>query len=200
MEQQMTEPREREMKFALTGDLPAIDVAGYTVHDTGTQTLDAVYFDTDALELSAQRFSVRRRIGVGWTFKGPSHDEGGAQVREEREWPDQDDFPAELMARVQEAAGDLRLLPVARLRSVRRTLKIADADGAHVAEIDDDVVDILDGDVVMETFREVEIELKESPDAQAVAEAVAQILLAAGATSHTESKYGRALRVLGRRP
>jgi CHAD domain-containing protein len=69
---------------------------------------------------------------------------------------------------------------VARLDSQRARLEVADLSGRPLAEVDDDVVSVMDGRRVLARFREVEVEL--APDApEWVADEVAKRLREAGA-------------------
>ena len=192
---------EREIKLALDHGvaLPDFDdlESGVRVDDRGVVELDASYFDTTDLKLSAAHMAVRRRRGHSWTYKGPSSVDGVALVREEREWPDSPAMPAELKQRLGEQIGDQQLGAVARLLSLRHRIDLIGSAGQRQLEIDDDDVSVIDGSgAVVERFREVEVEVVGPASDDLVAAVIAK-LIAIGATPHFTSKYTRALRALG---
>ncbi len=83
------------------------------------------------------------------------------------------------------------LLPVATLHTQRTALVLFDADDRQVAELVDDVVSIMDGDVVAGRFRELQIRSL-GADAGAL-DPVIDLLLAHGAMPGTSSNAGSAL-------
>src|SRR3989475_12062773 len=54
------------------------------------------------------------------------------------------------------------LVPVARLSTVRRRVRLVDATGTRVAEVVDDEVSVRDGRRVAARFREIEVEVPSS--------------------------------------
>ena len=91
--------------------------------------------------------------------------------------------------------GEVDLHPVAQLVTDRRTVDLV-AGGARRAEVADDNVSVRSGQAIVDTFREVEVELFDADDA--LIEAVIARLRAAGAGDPDSTpKYVRALRALG---
>jgi CHAD domain-containing protein len=92
------------------------------------------------------------------------------------------------------------LVPVARLRTTRRSSAVVDADGTKLAEVDDDIVAVLELDPTSErllaAFREVEVELAEGTD-PAVLDAIVARLIEAGAGA--ADKTPKMVRALGPR-
>lgn len=189
---------EREAKLAVpTGfRLPPLDVAGVTVVDHGDTLLDAVYWDTDGLELACAAIGLRHRNGT-WTFKGRSAREGDAVVREEVEIDGEAQrLPEAIRQRLGALVDVAQLHPVAHVRTIRHRLDIrSDAAGAELVH---DRVTVLDGDREVTDFEEVEVEFP--ADSAALASRLVALVVAAGGVVDTTSKYVRALRALGHDP
>jgi CHAD domain-containing protein len=83
------------------------------------------------------------------------------------------------------------LVPVATLHTDRTAYVLHDRDGQAVAELVDDIVSIMDGEVVAGRFRELEVEAL--TEDSAVLEPIVALLMAHGATAGTSSKAGSAL-------
>jgi CHAD domain-containing protein len=117
----------------------------------------------------------------GWTLKLPAKAEGVALARQELFWPGKPGaIPAEVVHLVRATARAAPLEAVARLTTQRRRIELRDADGERWAEVDDDVVSVMDGRKLAARFREVEVEL--TPAAPAgLLDAVLDRLTAAGA-------------------
>ena len=162
--------------------------------------LDAVYYDTDRLDLLHARVTLRRRTGgddAGWHLKLPA----GAGARTELRLPlsgngsGGDDVPDGLAELVRGAARGRPLRPVARLRTRRTARHVLDAAGTPLVEIADDDVTALalvpEG-AQEQRWRELEVEIEAgTPD---LLNAVVAALLAAGArVSASASKVGRLL-------
>jgi inorganic triphosphatase YgiF len=205
----MTDNVEREIKLAAGDDLivPDLDgvAPGVTIQDSGTELLEATYWDTDDLSLVRQRYGFRHRRrrdrpdrpGI-WTLKTPGRREGDAVVRGEYEVEaGATEPPSELLALLPADVDPAGLHPVAVLHTERRVLDIADSGGVRRAEVVDDRVEVHDQKgAVVERFRELEVEV--SGDDTAIADAVVRRLRAAGAgPPESSSKYARALRALG---
>jgi inorganic triphosphatase YgiF len=184
--------REQELKLDLAPGVPLPDLRAVpgvaAVASLDDQALDAEYWDTDDLALLRVGATLRRRTGGSsmprWTLKVPAGASIGGRVLDRIEH-DVDDDATEPPARLRdEAAGvtDAPLAPVARLRTARCRVVLVDADGATLAEVDDDevVVEVPGRPAV--TFREVEVELGPS-GSRAVLHAVDDLLHAAGATA-----------------
>lgn len=135
-------------------DLGAI--ADDLVVTAGTpRTLTTVYFDTPDLRLARWRAELRHSAGEGWTVRLPDHSSAGGRElpfagRPSTPPPDALDL---LRAYIRSA----RVQPVARLRTVRRTVVLSTHDGRRLAEVDDDEVSVLDGRRVAGRFREVDV-------------------------------------------
>jgi CHAD domain-containing protein len=159
--------------------------------------LDATYVDTPDLQLVRNGASLRRRTGEGpprWTLKLPSGRDGDVLLRRELDVDDPGhEVPEALRALTTGWVRRAPLGPVAVIRSHRERLRLLGADGATLAEIDDDEVSVIDAGHVAARFREVEVELAEggSPDLLTL---VTEALVAAGAGApDPTSKVARAL-------
>src|SRR5882724_3855874 len=113
--------------------------------------LEAAYFDTRDFRLARSGITLRHRrdhsLGAGdggaWTLKLPEEADGVELVRRELTWPGSPDgVPPEAAALVRATVRRAPLQRVARLTSQRRRLRLLDADGRPLAEIDDDLVNI----------------------------------------------------------
>jgi len=151
--------------------------------------LQARYVDTPDLRLMRWGITLRHRVesveGSGqvsqWTVKLPEDAGGVALVRHELSWPGPfGPVPPEVASLVRAAARTQPLGPVASLNTQRRRVELSAADGTRLAEVDDDIVSVMDGDQVASRFREVEVELTPaaSPD---LLKAVVERLVRAGA-------------------
>lgn len=204
----MATEREFKTDVAETFVLPDLDgVAGLRARDRGVRQLDAVYWDTDELRLMRSGFGLRHRTTDGgavvWTLKGGTHREGDAVVREELEVPGtRDAVPPELAVRVASVTPLDAVHAVAHLRTARHVVDLDDGE-LPWAEVADDTVTVLRGEQPVHTFREVEVELRESAAGNEASEdaraaQVLAVLRDAGAGLPTSSsKYVRALRALG---
>ena len=190
-------PVEREAKLDVDDGYGFPDlggIAGVTVDDRGTETLRAVYWDTDDLTLARAGVGLRHRNGT-WTFKGRSRVDGGSVVREEREVDAPGDrLPPELEGAVARWAPIDTLHPVVEVDTERRTRVVRRA--GQSAEAVDDVVRVRDrhGEVVTR-WRGLEVEHDEA--SQPLAGEIVELLVEAGARHGHESKYLRALRAVG---
>jgi len=199
-------PLEREVKLevAESFDLPDLDgVAGLRAADRGVHVLEATYWDTDSLDLVRLGYGMRYRTTDGaagtWTVKGNTTNDGPALVREETDIDGEPGHPPD--AALQLISGDVdasRLRPVASLRTERHIVDLLDAGGARWAEVADDRVAVLDGERVVTTFREVEVEIKGSPDERQLAAVIERLREAGAEQPAPTSKYVRALHALGR--
>ncbi len=159
---------------------------------------DTVYYDTADLRLARWGCSLRYRAGEGWTVKTPAGAAGGAAegvlVRGEHTFtgPPRRPPPAALdLVRAYVRRSPLQ--PVARLRTLRRRVRLQDALGSPLAEVVDDEVTVLDGRRVAARFRELEVELRDgAPDG--LLAAVLERLRASGAGAPDPTpKHVRAL-------
>lgn len=162
--------------------------------------LEAVYFDTEGLDLARARIALRRRVGgadEGWHLKLPA-EEG----RTEMQWPltTGETVPDEVLEPVRALVRDRALTPLARIATTRTITELLDERGGVVVEVADDQVtasDVRGGEV--RAWREWEAELgPAAPDTRAAREQllddVEAVLRESGATvSPSVSKLAQAL-------
>ncbi|MEU3185663.1 CYTH and CHAD domain-containing protein [Streptomyces sp. NPDC006923] len=200
--------REIERKYELPerpkgGDQPGLpDLHGVkgvsAVAGRGVVELDAVYYDTADLRLSAGSLALRRREGgadEGWHLKFPV----STGIRDEIQAPLADTVPDELSGLLRSHIRDAELVPVVRLMSSRDISELLDAKGALLAEVSVDTVraERLTADPATTSWTEVEVELADDAD-PALLDAVEKKLRKAGLRPASwDSKLGRAL---GARP
>lgn len=164
--------------------------------------LEAVYYDTEGLDLAERRIVVRRRTGggdAGWHIKKPA-----VEGRTETHWPLGDDtgsVPDEIREYAREWVRDRSLTPLARISTRRTAIHLLDADGTGVVEIADDhvtAVDVRGG--VERGWREWEVELLPgAPDTEtgrtALLDAIEAAIAVAGA--HPSTSVAKVARALG---
>ncbi|AXH35721.1 CHAD domain-containing protein [Humibacter sp. BT305] len=162
--------------------------------------LEAVYFDTEGLDLARARIALRRRVGgadEGWHLKLPA-DEG----RTEMQWPltAGEAVPDEVLEPVRALVRDRALTPLARIATTRTITELLDQDGGVVVEVADDQVtasDVRGGEV--RAWREWEAELGPAAPAtraerERLLDDLEAVLREAGATvSPSVSKLAQAL-------
>jgi inorganic triphosphatase YgiF len=197
-------PEEREIKIPVGTDftLPDLDgvIEGTAAVERGLVELSATYWDTDELTLLHAKLGLRHRSAPGetgkWTLKAGARMIGDAVSREETNFPGPPEQPPQAaMDVIRAEVGEVDLHPVAQLVTDRRTVDLV-AGGARRAEVADDNVSVRSGQAIVDTFREVEVELFDADDA--LIEAVIARLRAAGAGDPDSTpKYVRALRALG---
>ena len=197
-------PEEREIKIPVGTDftLPDLDgvIEGTAAVERGLVELSATYWDTDELTLLHAKLGLRHRSAPGetgkWTLKAGARMIGDAVSREETNFPGPPEQPPQAaMDVIRAEVGEVDLPPVAQLVTDRRTVDLV-AGGARRAEVADDNVSVRSGQAIVDTFREVEVELFDADDA--LIEAVIARLRAAGAGDPDSTpKYVRALRALG---
>lgn len=159
------------------------------------QTLAAVYFDTAANDLAANRITLRRRTGgpdAGWHLKLPA----GPDSRTEVHAPlgpaaDVDPIPGELLDVVLAIVRDRPLAPVARMTTARAVHLLYGHDDAALAEFCDDRVTAQalvhcgapssDGTPAEQQWREWELELLKAQADTALLDRLGDRLLDAGA-------------------
>jgi CHAD domain-containing protein len=181
-------------------DLSAVDGID-SVETRDPADLEAVYYDTENLDLAVRRIVVRRRTGggdAGWHIKKPA-----AEGRTELHWPLGDDtgtVPDAILEPVRAWVRDRELKPLARIRTRRTAMHLLDADGNGVVEIADDEVtatDIRNGGE--RSWREWEVELLDgAPDTEegrtALLDRIEGLIADAGARpSSSVAKIARAL-------
>ena len=119
-----------------------IDIPGVErVAEQGTDHLEAVYFDTPALTLTARRISLQRRTGGpdhGWHLTPPP----GGDPRHELQAPlgQPETVPAELTAHLHVYTRGADLIPIARLSTQHTRHRLYGPGGEHLADFADDRV------------------------------------------------------------
>jgi CHAD domain-containing protein len=170
---------EREVKLGAGPAFHLPDLAGViegvAVAPPETVRMETVYYDTPDLRLARWGVSLRHRAGEGWTLKlapPPSTPGKPAAVLERDELT----FQGAARKPPEGAVGVVRayvrrseLVPVARLSTVRRRVRLVDATGTRVAEVVDDEVSVRDGRRVAARFREIEVEVPGTNGAEGAA-------------------------------
>ncbi len=150
----MRETLEREIKLAPGEGFVFPELMGERLP---SRVFISTYHDTEDLRLAPHGVTLRHRVedGTGlWQLKLPR---GAARL--ELEIPGQASRPpAELVGLLPAYLRGRELVPVARLRTRRETIR------ASGAEIVDDSVSVLEGQRVVRRFREIEIELVEGDE------------------------------------
>src|SRR5207253_2906744 len=160
---------EREVKLGAGPAFHLPDLAGViegvAVGSSGTVRMETVYYDTPDLRLARWGVSLRHRAGEGWTLKlaePPSKPGNQSAVLERDELTFQGGAKRPPEAALEVVRAYVRkadLVPVARLSTVRRRVRLVDASGTRVAEVVDDEVSVRDGRRVAARFREIEVEV-----------------------------------------
>src|SRR6202521_4977536 len=196
---------EREVKLGAGPAFHLPDLAGViegvTVAPAETVRMETVYFDTAELRLARWGVSLRHRAGEGWTLKlappkPDSSDRAGMIERDELTFQGgAKKAPEAAIGVVRAYVRKAELVPVARLSTIRKRVRLVDAAGARVAEVVDDEVSVRDGRRVAARFREIEVEVTGGSDAaEAILAPVVTRLRAAGAGAPDPTpKHMRAL-------
>src|SRR5713226_2929737 len=177
---------EREVKLGAgpAFHLPDLNgiIDGLTVTPPEAVRLEPVYYDTADLRLARWGVSLRYRAGEGWTLKLSPTTEQGILERDEITMPGGPKKPpAAALALVRAYVRTSQLVPVARLSTMRRRVRLLGADGSRVAEVVDDEVSVRDGRRVAARFREIEIEVAGADGNEAIVAPLVERLRAAGA-------------------
>lgn len=176
-------------------------VAGVTAASPETVRLETVYYDTPELRLARWGVSLRWRAGEGWTLKlPPAPDPAGQRTglleRDELTFPGGPRKPpAAATAIVRAYVRSAQLVPVARLSTLRRRVRLNDAAGARIAEVVDDEVSVRDGRRVAARFREIEVEAasRDGEDGAVIAPLVSRLRAAGAGAPDPTPKHIRAL-------
>jgi CHAD domain-containing protein len=157
---------EREVKLGAGPAFHLPDLAGViegvAVGPSETIRLETVYFDTTDLRLARWGVSLRHRAGEGWTLKlAPAPGKASALLeRDELAFEGgAKKAPEAALEVVRAYVRKAELVPVARLSTVRRRVRLVDPTGQRVAEVVDDEVSVRDGRRVAARFREIEVEV-----------------------------------------
>src|SRR6202521_4602576 len=195
---------EREVKLGAGPAFHLPDLAGViegvTVAPAETVRMETVYFDTAELRLARWGVSLRHRAGEGWTLKlappkPDSSDRAGMIERDELTFQGgAKKAPEAAIGVVRAYVRKAELVPVARLSTIRKRVRLVDAAGARVAEVVDDEVSVRDGRRVAARFREIEVEVTGGDGAEGVIAPIVSRLRGAGAGAPDPTpKYIRAL-------
>src|SRR6202171_4885372 len=161
---------EREVKLGAgpafhLPDLSGV-VEGVAVGPQEAVRLETVYYDTPDLRLARWGVSLRHRAGEGWTLKLPPRAPAAGQPAGQLLERDRLTFqggakkpPEAAVAIVRAYVRKAELVPVARLSTLRRRVRLVDAAGVRVAEGVDGEVSGRDGRRVAPRFREIEVEV-----------------------------------------
>ena len=191
--------REVETKLAVPQGfvLPRLtDVKGVDRAAIRTLRLRAVYYDTDDLLLARSGTTLRHRTGEGrpvWTLKLGTASRNGLD-REELSVPGSGRaVPLALLDLLTAYLRGTRLLAVVQLKSLRTSHLLFDRDGQELADVVDDVVDVVRDGELVSSWRELEVEQRSG--SRATADRVIAALREAGAVLADQTP--KAVRALG---
>lgn len=179
----MTVEREVKLPASPSFRMPALDgiADGVRVVGRDDEILHTVYYDASDLRLLRAGASLRYRGGHSWTVKLPVDERGPVLAREEVEFPDDGAVvPAHALRLVRAYLRTADVVPVLRLRTVRRRLDLVGAGEAPLVEVVDDEVDVVSGTLARVRFRELEVE-RRADDAGRLVDGVVRRLRRAGA-------------------
>src|SRR6266513_1043121 len=182
---------EREVKLGAGPAFHLPDLAGViegvAVAPSETVRMETVYYDTPDLRLARWGVSLRRRAGEGWTLnhadppQKPSKPHTTVLERQELTFQGGAKPPEAALEVVRAYVRKAELVPVARLSTVRRRVRLVDGSGARVAEVVDDEVSVRDGRRVAARFREIEVEVAGADGADGIITPLVTRLRGAGA-------------------
>jgi len=172
---------EREVKLGAGPAFHLPDLAGViegvAVAPPETVRMETVYYDTPDLRLARWGVSLRHRAGEGWTLKLSPTSSGALLERDELTFQGAARKPPQGALEVVRAyVRRSELVPVARLSTVRRRVRLVDATGTRVAEVVDDEVSVRDGRRVAARFREIEVEVPSSNGTETPDNAAADVI------------------------
>jgi inorganic triphosphatase YgiF len=196
---------ETEQKYDADADFVLPDLAGLGGSAKATRArryyLSATYFDTDDLDLSKNRITLRRRVGgtdEGWHLKRPVRQDTRQELRvplDDGPASDAGTVPAVLAAQIEDITAGQPLRAIAILDTERTLVTLTGPAGDPMAEVADDLVTATRLSAPSSeplTWREIEVELTGS--APGLLEAAGQALRQAGARrSSSSSKLARLL-------
>src|SRR5262249_374448 len=149
--------------------VPALDdvVEGVRLGSEESLDLRADYYDTADLRLTRSGASLRYRTDDEWTLKIPEGVATSSLTRAEHLFPGAPGSPpAGALAPARAWIRPAPVREVAPARPQRHRFVLTDANGARVAEVDDDRVTTQAPARPRSDFREVEIELDEQAPAR----------------------------------
>ncbi len=197
---------EREVKLdvGLRFELPELNgiIPGLVATRLPDAKLQAIYVDTADLRLMRWGVTLRHRRDAfggagaesGWTVKLPMVADGVAVVRNELSWPGAfGPVPAEVASLVRAQARTARLVPVAKLLTERHRVELRDRAGRKLAEVDDDVVSVMDGRRLAARFRQVELEVTDAAPAELLVEVLRALTLVGAVAGDDRPKVVRAI-------
>lgn len=130
--------------------------------------METVYYDTPDLRLARWGVSLRHRAGEGWTLKLPGSRAGDLLQRDELTFQGGPKKPPDAaLAIVRAYVRKSEVVPVARLSTLRRRVRLVNSEGSRLAEVVDDEVSVRDGRRVAARFREIEVEVTSDADGAA---------------------------------
>jgi CHAD domain-containing protein len=195
---------EVELKLDAEADFVLPDLSALpgvsSVEDGVLQQLKAVYLDSPDLRLVRSGTTFRRRTGgtdAGWHLKLPPTRTGTGTGRLEvrrAAGRSVQSVPPKLLELVRVQLRGESVAPVARITTHRTVRRLLDARGVVLAEVADDQVtaEAMGEELTTTSWREIEVELVEGDEA--LLNAAAVLLTAAGARpSDSGSKLRRAL-------
>ncbi|MDR0360825.1 MAG: CHAD domain-containing protein, partial [bacterium] len=142
--------------------LPELGGDGATVGTSRARRLESTYWDTAGLRLLRWGCTLRHRRGEGWTVKLPATSLGVLLARTEHTFAAPPTSPpAEALDLVLAYTRREPVVPVARMVTRRRAVRVTGPDGGDLAELDDDEVTAYVDDRESVRFRELEVELAE---------------------------------------
>jgi CHAD domain-containing protein len=160
-----TEQLEIETKYDVdeAASLPALhELPGVaSVAQPVELDLEAVYYDTEALTLAANKVTLRRRTGGeddGWHVKFPKASGGRLEIRHPLGRTN-GKVPIAVVRTVQVHVRGNELVPVVTLNTKRVVHRLLDEDGGVLAELADDRVTATVAGAEPATWREWELEL-----------------------------------------
>ncbi|MBV8636640.1 MAG: CHAD domain-containing protein [Candidatus Eremiobacteraeota bacterium] len=177
---EQTSSVERELKLGVPSGFSLARLPGqlknYVASPARFLRLHTVYYDTADYRLMRWGCSLRYRRGEGWTLKIPVLD-SSSDTLSRTEHVFEGDLDRIPKAALELATAFLRGAPVKRVAELR-TLRVKRdfrCEGSDIAEVVEDDVRVVDGTRVAQRFGQVEIELAQDADPDAL-DAIAAVL------------------------
>lgn len=195
-------PLDFDVESVLTGESSFL-TGGFSVDIEQPRNMSAIYFDTPTASLLRWGITLRNRSGGaddGWHLKLPIFGEkvikGATKRLELHASGDSELPPADFIAVVGILLRDADVNPIARVNTERQPYTIArkSDDGRNAVpllEVVDDHVHVYQGDNLVDSFREIEVELIDN-EATELASKLSENLLTAGAAPSSVSKAAAA--------